>query len=80
MKDETLKQINEIFNAVQNEGNKWQITTGNYIISRMEFETYEEAEKYINKKPYDIIMNLCALIATNVYKLEKETNNNNKNK
>ena len=39
------------------------ITAGNMMASRKTFETQEEAEKYIESKPYDLIFTLAVAAA-----------------
>lgn len=43
--------------------NKYRITIGNNLISSKEFNTIEETEKYIESKPYEILINSACLFA-----------------
>ena len=51
------------------------ITAGNMMASRKTFETQEEAEKYIESKPYDLIFTL-AVAAAKASLIEKEEGGN----
>lgn len=50
---------NTPFAIVMHEG-KWRIVMGLHIVSIMEFETQDEAIKYINKKEWELLFNACA--------------------
>lgn len=42
---------------------KIKIVLGNNIVTSKEFESFEEAEKYIESKPYELIINTAILIS-----------------
>lgn len=50
---------NTPFAIVLHEG-KWRIVMGLHIVSIVEFETEDEAIKYINKKEWELLFNACA--------------------
>jgi hypothetical protein len=50
---------NTPFAIVLHEG-KWRIVMGLQIVSIVEFETPEQAIKYINKKEWELLFNACA--------------------
>lgn len=54
------------FNIVKEDG-KCKIIMGNYLVSTKEFKTIEEAKKYINKKPYELLMPAFGILAEKVY-------------
>lgn len=56
----TKSNVDEIFNLVKKD-EKVVITVGNYRVSKHEFNTFEEADEYIAKRPYDLIINLSSL-------------------
>lgn len=51
------------------------ITAGNMMASKKKFETQEEAERYIESKPYDLIFTL-AVAATKATLIEKKEGGN----
>lgn len=46
--------------AIVLQDNKWRIVMGLHIVSIMEFDTQDEAIKYINKKEWELLFNACA--------------------
>lgn len=64
--DEKKQQLNykevEPFNIIEKDGEIF-IVFGNSIVSNKRFKNFEEAENYINSKPYEIIFaTTCAII------------------
>lgn len=60
-------KADEMFRLVKDkEGVK--ITIGNYVISKKVFKTWQQAEDYLNTKPYEIILNAACLFAENFVK------------
>lgn len=59
-----------IFNLVKNKEGKVIITVGEYVASKKQFDSFEQAERYIGTKPWEIIINLVEI--TMYY--EKEQN------
>lgn len=53
----------------ENENKTTKITLGNYFIK--EFETEEQAKKYIDSKPYEIIMALIGIITEHIINHKK---------
>lgn len=43
--------------------NTWQIAVGNELVSKTIFMKRETAEKYIQKKPWELILNCVAIFA-----------------
>lgn len=46
--------------AIVLQNDKWRIVMGLHIVSIMEFDTQDEAIKYINKKEWELLFNACA--------------------
>jgi hypothetical protein len=46
--------------AIVLQNDKWRIVMGLHIVSIMEFDTQEQAIKYINKKEWELLFNACA--------------------
>ena len=64
-------KTDELFNLVK-QNDKVIICVGNNKVSRKQFKTYNDAEKYIASKPYEILINVSILI-------QKLTTNENQN-
>lgn len=62
-------KISEIFTLVKGEDGKIFIAVGQYKVSNKSFDTYDQAERYIGTKPYEIIVNLIGLA---IYEKENE--------
>lgn len=54
-------KVDELFNLVKQNG-KVIICVGNNRVSRKQYETYEQADKYIASKPYELLINVSILI------------------
>lgn len=55
-------KADEVFRLVKdNDGVK--ICVGNYLITRKTFKTWQQAEDYLNQKPYEILINVACLMA-----------------
>ena len=66
-----VSEVDEIFRLVKDkEGVK--ITCGNYLISKKVFKSFNKAEEYIAKKPYEIIINCTCLFAEMHMKDQKQ--------
>lgn len=75
----TYKTETSLLTIVEN-NKEYCITCGNYQISPY-FKSKQDAEKYIEKRPYELIVNLvCLVIDVNNKNnmLNNELNNNNK--
>lgn len=46
--------------AIVLQNDKWRIVMGLHIVSIMEFDTQDDAIKYINKKEWELLFNACA--------------------
>lgn len=51
---------------------KVKITLGENLISNKEFDTFEDAEKYIESKPYELILNSAVVLLKFTQNNEKE--------
>ena len=58
--------------AVSVENEKFIITCGNMMASKKQFDSREEAEAYIESKPYDLIFTLSVAAAKAVLTENKE--------
>lgn len=69
---------NEIFTIVldnQNEESNYRIVTGTHLMSTKKFETIEEAEAYIAKKPWELYWNLIGVYLVTKEEYEKQQKN-----
>lgn len=57
--------------ALSAENEKYIITCGNMMASKRQFDSREEAEAYIESKPYDLIFTI-AIAASKAVLTEKE--------
>lgn len=58
-----MEDFNELFRVVQNPDNeKYVILVGNQLVTNKKFDTEEDAITYLEEKPYEIIMNLMAIV------------------
>ena len=75
----TEVQKNQLDNSenflIVNVEDKWRIGIANRWVTRQAFSSPEEAQKYIDQKPWDMIMNAAAIMAEFMYK--EMTGNNN---
>lgn len=53
-----------VFALVKDEKEKIHICLGGYAVSQKTFKTFEKANAYIAKKPYELLINVCAVILT----------------
>lgn len=51
---------------------RWLILFGNSVASNNDFDTKEEARKYISKKPWDLILISSSIYAEMVEKIKQE--------
>lgn len=85
MKQETngnefqLSKHDSIFALVKING-KVRIAVGNNIVSQKEFETYKDAEMYISRKPYELLINIACLIFDKRKENEKSKESDKSNK
>lgn len=76
MKDKAItKQVVKkatagMFMIVNTPNNKHIIVMGNYRVSEKEFDTFEDANEYVNSKPYEIILNM--VLIHQIYEKEHE--------
>ena len=57
------------FQALLEEGKDWQIILGDQIVSQTKFKTQEKVKKYIDTKPWELII---IAVATFIEILDKE--------
>lgn len=56
-------KVDELFNLIKEQKTgKVIICVGNNKVSKKQFQTYKEADKYIASKPYEILVNVSVLI------------------
>ena len=71
---------NTPFSIIENtENQKCMIAVGNAIIVDKEFENENEAAKYIKDKPWDLILNTCAMFTQYCIKQKSITKNTQNN-
>ena len=77
LKEITRKDVEDtVFSIIESNINKeCKIAIANNIISRKTFKNEEEARKYINKKPWELIENMIALYVD--YAIVNKLNKNN---
>lgn len=69
-------QLDESGNfLIVNVEDSYRIAMGEHWATKAKFKTPEEAQKYINQKPWELLMNMAAIMAKFVI---NETNNQNK--
>lgn len=71
LKEVTVNQVEveDMFLIVNKDG-KYLIALTNKIVSKEQFNTLEEAKKYIASKPWELILNTAAVMAQFVNKPE----------
>uniref|UniRef100_A0AAU8AZC0 Phage protein n=1 Tax=Dulem virus 201 TaxID=3145678 RepID=A0AAU8AZC0_9VIRU len=57
------------------ENDKCIITCGNMMASKIKFDTEQEAQEYIESKPYDLIFTLAVAAAKAALSEKEDTNN-----
>lgn len=67
----------EFFTLVELKESEVAILCGKYAVTKERFKTFEEATKYLKRKPYEVIVNLINLCID--YEKEHTTNNNTNN-
>lgn len=68
-------KICDCFTMVKDQNGKVFIAVGEFKISNKSFDTFDQAERYIGTKPYEIIINLIGLA---IYEKEKKTSKGTK--
>lgn len=56
-------KIEPVFNLVSEEGKNVKIVMGNNVVSEKTFDSENDADNYIQSKPYELIFNACILFA-----------------
>lgn len=67
------KSKNEQLFTLVKQGEKVQIALGNFLISKKTFETFKDADAYIARKPYEILINVASFIAEQIIKENENT-------
>ena len=64
---------NTPFSIIQDDDTmKCKIAIGMQFVTDDEFESLKEAEKFINEKPWDLILNTIIILHNNIHKILKE--------
>lgn len=73
LSEEVTKTENygEFFTLIEHEG-KVKIATGRAIISKLTFDNMKDAKKYIDQKPWELIINLVCYVNDQIKQLNKE--------
>ena len=66
--------INSPFVVVWNEKEEYQIVIGQNVISNKKFARLEDAIKYINKKPWELILNASLYFCDKVNEMREKQN------
>lgn len=61
-------KTNEFIFARKNKKEKWNIVYGNQVCTPRTFKTTTEAEKYIDSKPYELIIVMTLIAVNNSWK------------
>lgn len=48
----------DIINIVKDGNNNYRLAIANFVVSEKTFETIEAANKYLKKRPYDVLVNM----------------------
>lgn len=71
-------KMDEMFTLVKTEEGV-KIAVGNYQVSKRTFEKWSDAEAYIAKKPYEILVNVTCLFVNLMYDQKKQNENEKTN-
>ena len=52
----------KVFAFIKNEKGKIVICLGGYQASKKTFDTFKQAQEYVNTKPYELLINICGII------------------
>ena len=64
------EQYNEFFTLVTRNG-KTRIACGNAIVSHNEFDSLKDAKSYIDKKPWELIINITCYVQDKLHEQSK---------
>lgn len=64
----------DLFNIFNNE-ERWYIALGNQVVTRKTFASREEAQHYVDCKPWELIFNSVAVMFENLNKIAQNQNN-----
>lgn len=70
--EEKPKIIQENIFLIVKQKNMYIVAIGNNIISNKQFKTAAEAKKYIKDKPWELIINVAALINNQMQKMAEK--------
>lgn len=72
-----METFNDMFRIIQNpENEKYYVAVGNQLVTKEKFDSEEDATTYLEEKPYEVIMNLMAIVIK--YELLHHNNSNYK--
>ena len=78
-KSETYPRVHKdkesIFSIVQMEKENFRIALGNQIVEDKVFKTKQEAQKHIDQKSWDLMINVFCVVSLKMYELQKEEKN-----
>lgn len=82
-KNETYPRVHKdkenIFSIVQMKKNDFRIALGNEIVEEKEFRTKQEAQAHIDKKGWEIMINVFCVVSKKVYEHLKQEENGKAN-
>lgn len=78
-KSETYPRVHKdkenIFAIVQMEKNNFRIALGNEIVVEKVFQNKQEAQEHIDKKGWELILNVMCVVSKKVYENLKQNEN-----
>lgn len=78
-KNETYPRVHKdkegIFNIVQMEKENFRIALGNEIVVEKEFRSKQEAQEHIDKKEWELILNVMCVVSKKVFENLKQEEN-----
>lgn len=74
VQEQTVKtEQYDIFTLVKKD-RKVFVAVGNNIVTHSTFDRVEQAKKYIDSKPWELILNTCAVMQSMLKQMEEQTN------
>lgn len=74
------ERITGVSFVLDREEGKWMVTVGTRVISEKKFETLRKARRYVKKKPWEIVVTLCAAVSIMATTAERIFTNNEDDK
>lgn len=71
VKEEIVKTEQYDLFTLVNKGKKWFVAIGNNVVTHSTFDRAEQAKKYIDTKPWELILNTCAVMQSMLKQMEE---------